>query len=111
MVRIKENSRIVAKATTAIIITPVKAADARIVVDKTAYRANEQVAIIATITGTSPNYIFTDLNAKTSILDCTGQILFTTTRTIPSLANGQRVEVKNYWNTGTHISRNLSGPN
>lgn len=102
MLRIKENSRIVAKASAAIIITPVKTADAKIVVDKTAYRANEQAAISAVITGTSPNYIFTDLSAKTSVLDSTGQNLFTATRTIPTLANGQRIEIKNYWNTGTH---------
>lgn len=101
--RIKENNRIIAKAATTIIITPVKTADARIVVDKTAYRANEQVAINATITGTSSNYLFTDLNAKTSILNGSGEILYTATRTIPSLANGQRVELKNYWNTGTHV--------
>lgn len=103
MARIKENNRIIAKTTTAIIITPIKTADARIVVDKTAYRANEQVAISSSITGDSPNYLFTDLNAKTSVLNGSGQILFTTTRTIPSLANGQRVELKNYWNTGTHV--------
>jgi len=101
MVRIRENSRIIAKATATITITPAKTVDAKIVVDKTAYHANEQVAITATISGTSPNYIFNDLSAKTSVLDSTGQALFTATRTIPSLSNGQRVELKSYWNTGT----------
>jgi subtilase family serine protease len=104
MVRIKENSRIIAKATIPFTITPVKTADTRIVVDKTTYHANEQVAISATVTGTSPNYIFTGLSAKTSVLDGAGQLLCTTTRTIPSLASGQRVEVNNYWNTVTNPS-------
>lgn len=101
MVRFKENNRIIAKATTAITINPVKTVDARITVDKITYRANEPVAITATLTGTSPNYIFTDLNATTRVFDSTGQALFTTTRTIPTLTNGQRIELKNWWNTGT----------
>lgn len=101
MVRIKENTRIIAMATAPFTITPVKTVDARIVVDKAGYHANEQVTITATLTGNSLNYIFSDLSAKTSIFDDTGHILFSSTRTIPSLANGQRVELKTYWNTGT----------
>lgn len=108
VVRIKSNSRIIAKASAWVTITPVKTADARIVVDKISYRANEQVVITATVTGTSPNYFFSDLSAKTSILDSAGKILFTTTRTIPSLISGQRVEQKTWWNTGTFAPGNYS---
>lgn len=98
---IKENGRTVGKAAAPLAILPVKTADAAISVDKTAYGANEPVAIVAIVRGTSPNYIFNDMSAKITISDNAGQSLFTMTRSIPALANGQRIEVKGYWNTGS----------
>jgi len=103
-VRIKENSRIIAKASAAISITPVKSADAGITVDKISYRSNEQVAINATLTGTSPNYIFSALTAAISVADSSGKSLLSTTRTVASLAGGQRVALNSYWNTVTSPS-------
>lgn len=100
----KDNGRIVAKASAPLAILPVKTAAAAIVVDKVSYNANEAVAITATVTGTSPNYIFTDLNATVTVTDNASGNVFTETRPVPMLNNGQRVEVKSYWNTGTLAS-------
>ncbi|ACM19176.1 CARDB domain repeat-containing isoprenoid cyclase, putative [Geotalea daltonii FRC-32] len=100
-VRIKESGSNIAKASAPITIAPVKTADISVTVDKTSYSAKEPVAIVTTVTGNSPNYIFSDATATTSILDGTGQTLFSTTKAIFSLANGQRIEIRNYWNTAT----------
>ncbi len=99
IVRIKENGRIVAKANASFTILPSKIAGVAIVSDKANYGANEQVSITATVTGTSPNYIFNNISAKTTVLSGSGQILFTDSRNIASLTNGQRLDIKNYWNS------------
>ena len=96
---VKENGRVVSKAAAPLTILPVKTAAAAIFVDKLAYSANELVTIAATVSGTSPNYIFTDMSARITVLDPAGESLFAETRAIPALANGQRIEVKSYWNT------------
>lgn len=99
--QVSENGRMIAKVVTPINILPVRKADARIVTDKAAYGVNEQVAISATVTGTSPNYILSDLISRATVIDSAGQTLFTETDTITSLMIGQRIELKHYWNSGT----------
>ncbi|NJD90723.1 MAG: hypothetical protein FIA91_04280 [Geobacter sp.] len=99
--QISENGRMIAKVTTPINILPVKKADVRIVSDKATYGVNEQIAITATVAGTSPNYILSDLTSRTTVIDTAGQTLFTETDVITSLALGQHIERKHYWNSGT----------
>ena len=98
---ITDSGRAIAKASVPLLIVPVKTASAALVVDKVSYNANEAVAITTTVTGTSPNYIFNDMSATVTVTDPASGTLFTQTQTIPALSNGQLVEVKNYWNTGT----------
>jgi subtilase family serine protease len=98
---ITENGRAIARASAPFIILPVRTATVALVVDKVSYDANEAVAITTNVTGTSPNYIFNDLSATVTVADAAAGTVFTQTRPIPALSNGQRVELKHYWNTGT----------
>ncbi len=97
-----EASNVIAKAETPITIAPVKEIGSSVFPDKISYLSNQAVTITSTIQSTSPNYIFSSLAAQITLLNSQGTTLFTDTKTIPFLAQGQRVELKTYWNTSTN---------
>ena len=74
-----------------------KSMNSKISTDKIAYNPNEQVTIASAITSTSPNYIFSNLTAKTAI-SYQQSVFYTETKAIPILAPNQTIDTKTYWN-------------
>jgi subtilase family serine protease len=101
LVRIKELGRVVAKASTAFTILPVKTIAATITTDKLAYGANETVAVNSVLKSSSPNHIFETLTAKLTIgsIGSSGT-LYTETKSISTLIPGATFTFKSYWDTG-----------
>ena len=97
-----ENGNIIARADALITINPLITITSNIKTDKISYNTNEPVTITSTIQSTSTNYIFENLNAKTTIANNQGTILYTGTNTIPILLPGQQTELKTYWNISTN---------
>jgi hypothetical protein len=100
--RFGEGGNVVSSAEVPFIITPVKNISSRVAADKISYKANQVVTMTSTITSLSPNYIFSSLIARIDLMNSQGTTLFSDTKTIPFLSQGQRVELKTYWNTSTN---------
>ncbi|MBI4681102.1 MAG: hypothetical protein HY753_07890, partial [Nitrospirae bacterium] len=101
---LKEGATIIDDKMVSFIIIPEKSLSSKVSTDKTSCNPNEQVAIASAIQSLSPNYIFENLTAKINITDNQGANLFTDTKAIPILTQGQLVELKTYWNTATNPS-------
>lgn len=99
VITLKEDGKAVARAAAGFAIQPSKVAGISVAADKATYRSSEQVSATITLTGTSPNYVFSNLIVKTTVSGSAGQPLFSESKTVVSLVNGQRVELKSYWNT------------
>ncbi len=96
---LSENNRQVGESIATFKIQPTMTLNSKVTTDKASYSANERVAIKANIQSLSPNYIFSALTAKTSIVNDQGLILFTDAKTIPQLATNQTVELATNWNS------------
>lgn len=97
-----EDGNVISRAEAPITITPVKDISSRIAADKISYKANQIVTMASTITSLSPNYIFSNLNARIKITDSQAATLLTDSKTIPILTPNQLSTLKTYWNTSTN---------
>ncbi len=100
---ISDGQGVVSEGYATFTILPDKTTSTKIVADKMVYTANQPVALTSTVTGTSANYIFTNLTARIGIIrQQDNASVFTETKTIPILLPGQLEELKTYWNTGAN---------
>ena len=97
-----ESGNVISKADLSITIAPVKNISSRVAADKISYKANQVVTITSTITSLSPNYIFSNLNARIRITNSQAATLLTDSKTIPILTPNQLSTLKTYWNTSTN---------
>jgi subtilase family serine protease len=97
-----EAGNVISKAETPITIAPAKNISSRVTADKISYKANQVVAITSTVTSLSPNYIFSNLNAKMRIASDQGANLLTESKIIPLLTPSQLTDLKTYWNASTN---------
>jgi len=97
-----EGGNIISRAEAPVTIAPVKNISSRVAADKITYEANQVVTITSTIASLSPNYIFSNLNARIRITNGQGTILLTDLKTIPLLTPNQVSTLKTYWNTASH---------
>ena len=97
-----EAGNVISRAEVPITIAPVKNLASKVAVDKISYTANQGVTITSTITSLSPNYIFSNLNARIRITNSQNTTLLTDSKTVPVLTPNQITNLKTYWNTSTH---------
>ena len=97
-----EGGNIISRAEVPITIAPVKNISSRVATDKITYQVNQVVTITSTITSLSPNFIFSNLNARIRITNSQAAILLTDLKTIPLLTPNQVSTLKTYWNTASH---------
>jgi hypothetical protein len=99
-----ESGNVIVRADTPITINPLIAIFSNITTDKISYSPNETVTLTSTIQSASTNYIFENLNAKITIANNQGTVLYTETNAIPILMPIQLTESRTYWNTSTNPS-------
>jgi subtilase family serine protease/prenyltransferase beta subunit len=97
-----EGGNIISRAEAPITIAPAKNISSRVAADKITYQANQVVTITSTITSLSPNYIFSNLNARIRITNGQATTLLTDSKTIPLLTPNQLSTLNTYWNTSTN---------
>ncbi len=97
-----ETGIVTAKATSPISLSADISMTSGITVDKISYSPNQPVTINSSITSQSANNIFSDLTATVSLNTPGGQLIYSQTKTIPTLLPGQLGELNTYWNTGTN---------
>jgi len=105
---VTENGRTIGRASSLLEILPVKTAGAAIATDKAAYLPGEKAGISAMLKGTSPNYVFSGLNARISVTDSSGTTVMSELRNIVLLASNQQVELKQVWDTTGRPKGNYS---
>lgn len=79
------------------------AADLTVVTDKIAYGPGESVITSFSIKNSGKNSIIPILQAKASIINSLGTILFTETKTATNLLPGASVDLSSGWNTGLNL--------
>jgi hypothetical protein len=97
-----EAGNVISRAQVSITIAPVRTIASRVAADRISYTANQDVTVTSTITSLSPNYIFSNLEARLRIINNQNTILLTGSRTVPILTPTQITTLKTYWNTSTH---------
>lgn len=97
-----DNNRQVGESIVAFKIQPTTTLKSKIITDKASYVANSQVAITASIQSQSTNYVFSDLNAKITITNSLGNILFAESKTIPQLVQNQLSASNSFWRCSTY---------
>jgi hypothetical protein len=84
-------------------IVPDAVADLTIVTDKVAYRPQENVVTDFAIKNIGTNFIFPALQAKVSITDANGTVLFSEIKNVSDLLPGASVDLNSLWNTGLNM--------
>jgi subtilase family serine protease len=99
--RLREAGTVQAEALAAFAVTPVIAAEAKLVADKLAYSSHETVSLTTMVTSQSANHVLTGVTATITVTDPNSTVLFAETRSLMDLLPGARIELKSFWDTGT----------
>ncbi len=89
-----------AESTTPFTILSDASGDVTITTDKIAYGPQENVITSCTVRNSGKNYIIPSAQAKISIMDTLGAVLFSEVKTASNLLPGASVDFNSLWNTG-----------